>query len=72
MLALALAKRTEDRFEDAIALADALRHAARGALDPALRARADRLLASARHEGSGFPETRSPSLVASSSNPAEP
>jgi serine/threonine-protein kinase len=40
VLAIALAKRAEDRFSSAIELARALRDASRGALDPALRARA--------------------------------
>jgi serine/threonine-protein kinase len=44
VLAIALAKRAADRFDSADELADALREAARGALDPALRARAERLL----------------------------
>jgi len=73
VITLALAKRAEDRFDDAGQLADALRQAARGGLDPALRARAERLLASTRQvSSSGFPESLSPSLVASSSNPAPP
>ena len=44
VLALALAKRASDRFDTAVELADALADAARGALDPALRARAERVI----------------------------
>jgi eukaryotic-like serine/threonine-protein kinase len=46
VLALALAKRVDDRFESALDLDAALRDAARGALAPAIRARALGLLAS--------------------------
>ena len=45
VLAIALAKRREDRFGSALDLASALRDASRGGLDPALRARAASLLA---------------------------
>jgi eukaryotic-like serine/threonine-protein kinase len=50
VLALALAKRAEDRFDSAAELAAALRDAGHGALDPALRARASRLLETASWE----------------------
>ncbi len=45
VLAIAIAKAPEDRFDTAEAFADALDAAARGELDVALRARAERLLA---------------------------
>jgi serine/threonine-protein kinase len=45
VLALALAKQADDRFDDGAALADALAAAAAGRLDVALQARADALLA---------------------------
>jgi serine/threonine-protein kinase len=44
VLAVALAKDPADRFESAADLARALEDAARGNLDPALRARAERLV----------------------------
>jgi serine/threonine-protein kinase len=44
VLAIGLAKRASRRFDGATELADALVSAARGTLDPALRARADRLI----------------------------
>ncbi len=44
VLAIALAKRAGDRFDSAPEMAAALRDAARGALDPALRARAAALI----------------------------
>jgi serine/threonine-protein kinase len=46
VLAIALAKRPEDRFDSALDLAAALRAACAGALDPALRTRATTQLAS--------------------------
>ena len=45
VIALAMAKRAEDRFESGAALAAALESASRGELEPALRARAEALLA---------------------------
>jgi eukaryotic-like serine/threonine-protein kinase len=47
VLAIALAKRAEDRFDGALELCAALRDAARGALSPSLRARAAALVAAA-------------------------
>jgi serine/threonine-protein kinase len=44
VLAIALAKNPEDRFDSAADLADALEGAAHGRLDPRLRSRAHRLL----------------------------
>jgi serine/threonine-protein kinase len=53
-LAIAMAKAPADRFASPWELAKALEQASRGALDPALRARAEALMA--RHPWTGAPE----------------